>query len=120
MKKITGVLVNPDRKVAGIVALADRLEAYYAALDCTCIDIVTRRIGGRPFCIVCDDEGLLRSDPQVSALDARGRPMLVGRLFVVQDGGEGDLRSLTDEEAAHVLLHILTLDARPLLYPCEY
>ena len=126
MKKITGVLVNPKEKTAKKVTLEHSLEAFYQALDCSCIDIVHRKIGTRDFLIICDDEGTFKDDPYISALDRLYRPMLVGALFVVQDDHAGDERSLTDAEAAYVLRHTVTLPTRhhaepyPMLYPCDY
>ena len=126
MAKITGVLVNPDAKTCRKVTLEHSLESFYEALDCTTIDIVNRKIGEKRFLIVCDDEGTFKDDPFISALDRLYRPMLVGRLFVVQHDGKEDIGSLTDEEAAYVLRHTRKLRTQhhaepyPMLYPVEY
>jgi len=60
-KNITGILINPQEGIAAPVTMEDSLNAYYTALDCSCIDIVDRTIGRskKRFSIVCDDEGLL-------------------------------------------------------------
>ena len=63
MAEITGVLVNPDEKTVKKVTIEKSLDSYYKTLDCSCIDIVTRKIGGRRFDIICDDEGLYKDDP---------------------------------------------------------
>ena len=84
------------------------LEDYYAALGCSCITIVRRRIDGKPFEIICDDEGLLVSNPKVSALDSALEGMLVGNLLIAS--GEvtenGDLTSIKDDELATVFKNI--------------
>lgn len=124
MKKITGVLVNVDRNEISIQTLPANLEGYYKALDCTCIDIVSRRIGGEEFDIICDDEGLLKAHPIISAISSDRQPMLVGNLFIVKYSGAGDIRSLDDREAAHVLDNEATVrdgkTRRLVIHPCDY
>lgn len=99
--KIYGVLLDVRSGVAAAAVIEKKLDGYYKALRCDCIDIVRRRIGGRAFYIICDDAGLLKSNYRLSAVDSDGNPQLVGNLFVVQD----DVQSLTPEEAIHVLKH---------------
>ena len=84
------------------------LDEYYRLLDCTCIDMPTRWIGGKPFIIICDDEGMFRSDRKVSAVDANGEPALVGNLLVVAFDGREDVRGLTDDEADMILVEHVT------------
>ena len=102
---ITGILIDVHAGTASVATIEKGLDGYYKALWCDCIDITWRSIGGRRFCIVCDDEGLLKSGCRLSAIDSSGTPQLVGNLFVVQDDGEEDVRSLTPEEAVHVMQH---------------
>lgn len=109
-KKISGILLDTDHSTAEIVTLEDTLEAYYAALNCSCIDIVERTIGDskKYFTIVCDDEGLLKDTPCISAISDLGEPMLVGNLFITDfDCDTGELVSLSDRELAYVLDHIM-------------
>lgn len=126
MAKITGILVNPDAKTCRQVTLEHSLGSFYETLDCTTIDIVSRMIGEKRFLIVCDDEATFKADPFISALDRLYRPLLVGRLLVVQSDGKDDLQSLTDEESAYVLRHTVKLRTQhhaepyPMLYPCDY
>lgn len=44
-KKLLGVLVDVENKKVEAIEIADDLEKYYEILNCTCIDIVQRRIG---------------------------------------------------------------------------
>lgn len=81
------------------------LEEYYRLLKCTTVDMPTRWIGGKPFIVICDDEGLFRADRRVSALDGR-EVMFVGNLLIVAFDGAEDIRGLTDEEAAHVMKRV--------------
>jgi len=103
---ITGVLIDTTTGKASIQTIPTTLESYYSLLNCSCIDIVQRKIGGKYFTIVCDDESLLKSDPVLSAVAPNYDPMLVGSLFICQDGGDGDLASLDESDLAHVLSHV--------------
>ena len=56
------------------------LQDYYRLIGCDCIEITNREIRGKRYDIICDDEGLLKAEPQVSAVNGRGEAMLVGNL----------------------------------------
>lgn len=102
MCKITGVLIADGK--ATIVEVDDDLDSYYKLLDCDLIDIVTRRIGGKYYDIICDEEGLLKDDPAVGMVNEfDGRVMLVGRLFICQHDGMGNQKSLSQTEIDDVL-----------------
>lgn len=109
-KKITGVLIDTKANTAKAIMLDNTLEAYYSALNCSCIDIVERTIGvsEKYFTIVCDDEGLLKAAPCISAVSDFCEPMLVGNLFITDfDHNAGDLASLSEQELEYVLDHII-------------
>lgn len=108
---ITGVLLDAYEKRADRAEIPDELSAYYRALDCRCIDIVSRRIGGKRFDIVCDDEGLFKEDCRISAFDRDWQPMLCGSLFVCKSH-EGKLVGLTEAEVSHVLRHVRKIPTR--------
>lgn len=44
-KKLRGVLLDVANKKVEAIEIADDLEKYYEILNCTCIDIIQRRIG---------------------------------------------------------------------------
>ena len=44
-KNIYGVLLDVENKKVEAIEIADDLKKYYEVLNCTCIDIVQRRIG---------------------------------------------------------------------------
>lgn len=128
-KKITGILIDTKNNTAKTVTIDDMLEAYYSALNCSCIDIVERTIGWRKkyFTIVCDDEGLLKATPCISAVSDLGEPMLVGSLFITDfDPSTGELVSLSNEELSYVLDHVIFVvnlrrnDPFPLLCQVGY
>lgn len=108
---ITGVLLDAQTARVQRATIPATLESYYKHLDCSIIDIISRRIGGKRFDIICDDEGLLKDDPRISALDSEYQPMLVGNLFVCSHA-EGYEISLTEEEISHVLRYAVKLPTR--------
>ena len=48
-----------DRKAPEVLDVDDKLETYQRLIGCDCIDIVRREIGGKPYHIICDDEGFI-------------------------------------------------------------
>lgn len=108
-RKIKGVLVNVNKGTVEPVELDKSLNGYYAALDCRCIDIVQRTIGGKVFEIICDDEGLMVSNPIPSGVAYSGEILLYGNLFVVGFNGVNDVESLTDADARYVMRHLVEL-----------
>lgn len=79
------------------------LEEYYKYIGCSCIDIVTRKAGDTYFDIICDDEGLLKDNPRVSAVDMKGYPMLVGNLIFTHTDDKGETVEVTDEDVATIM-----------------
>ena len=109
-KKITGILIDTEANTAKAVTIDNTLEAFYSALHCSCIDIVERTIGEseKYFTIVCDDEGLLKAAPCISAVSDLCEPMLVGSLLITDfDQDTGDLTSLSEQKLEYVLDHII-------------
>lgn len=129
-KKLLGVLVDVYNEKAQAVEIEDSLDSFYKILDCSCIDIVRRRIGGRfkkTFEIVCDDEGLFREPQKISAIGNLGEAQLVGNIFITgQADGDGNLTSLTEYDVAYVLSKVQKMSTRkfingyPMLTQCEY
>lgn len=126
-KLITGVLVDVVKRSIKLETLDQSLDEYYTALNCRCIDIVTRRIGGKSFLVICDDEGLLVDRPKISAIDPLGEAMFCGNLFIVKTDGADGVMSLTEADVDHILNNTMNVRARsyyPELYPvicnCTY
>ena len=117
-KSIYGLLVDVENRKAEPVTLDGTLNGYYNALNCDCIDIPRRVINGVEYSIVCDDEGLMVDSPKISAIDTDNEPSLVGNLFVAMDGGDGELRSLTEDEMHELRRHIAFIRTRN--YPEGY
>ena len=88
------------------------LEDYYEALGCSTIDMPMRSIGGKNFQIICDDEGLFRSDFRISAVGKNLRePQLVGNLIICQWRGGEEVDGLTDEEIEFLKHHFKRIGA---------
>lgn len=104
-KTITGVLINPDDGTAEKKTIDNNLQGYYEALNCDIIDIVERTLGDNTYDIICDDEGLLKDNYTVSAIDKGMHVMLVGRIFLCHHDDEGELTSLNDDEIIDILKH---------------
>ena len=111
-KTITGVLLDAERAHVERATIPATLGSYYEHLNCTTIDIVSRTIGGKRFDIICDEEGLFKDDPRISALDRDYQPIFVGNLFVCKHDGNGCEISLTDKEIDHILRYVRKLPTR--------
>ena len=126
MSKITGILIDVINNKASVVTVEDALKSYYSILHCDLIDIQTRRIGGRTYTIVCDDEGLLKKPVKISALNDMGDPMFVGNLFIVKTGDDYELTGLNDDDIKHLNQHIHMQgtirfpDPYPMVHQVEY
>ena len=108
-KTIRGFLVDPENNIAEERTIEKSLDSYYATLRCSCIDIVSRVIGGEHYDIICDDEGLLKEPHYISALDHYRHAALVGPLFVVNYDGRDDVCSLSDADVDNLDFHLVNL-----------
>ena len=79
---------------------AGTLKEYYRLIDCDTIDIVSRKIAGKYYEIICDDEGLLVDVPILSAAwKTTKKPALFGNLLIAGEAIDGELTSITAEDA---------------------
>lgn len=90
-----------------IMKIEDNLDAYYEALNCRCFDIVKRRIGGKYYNIMCDDEGWFVEDPIPTAINQNGHVEIVGNMMLFNDDGQGELISLTKEDIDNICQHMI-------------
>ena len=84
----------------------DELDDFYSKLGCSCIDIVNLKIGGKSFDVMCDDEGLFRENPRVSAATSDGYAVLVGNLMFFHHDSQGELLGIDDSEIVHILKNV--------------
>lgn len=97
-----------NRELPNVIDIEDNLEVFYELINCRCIDIVSRKIGHKYFDVICDDEGALKENVIISAVDTQFRPMLVGNLIITKSDEEGNLIDLSDEDIKQILRHIKT------------
>lgn len=110
MKRLTGVFVDVVNEKIELKTLetndGSMLDEYYKLLNCRSIDIVQRKIGGKHYDIICDDEGLLFEDwkPAMAIVDENSeiKQLLAGNLFIVLNDNQRNLRSLTTEDAIRI------------------
>lgn len=92
------LITKDDVKVVKSTGESD-LEFFYKNIECDCIDIVARKVGGKVFEIVCDDEGLLKESPRPSAISKNNEVELVGNLMFFHGvDSEGDLIDITKDD----------------------
>lgn len=92
---------------------ANGLHDYYRLIGCDCIDIVNREINGKRFDIICDDEGLLKENVQISAIDIKGYPMLVGNLIITgKADAEGELTDLSESDVVFLKGNVKRIPTR--------
>lgn len=116
-------VINNDVKMVE----ANGLDDFYKFLNCRCIDIINRKIGDMECNLIIDDEGLLNSDPIVSAIDISGKPCLVGNILIASGRTiDGELTELTEEEVQDIMFNVaeITTSKHPepyrVLFEVEY
>jgi hypothetical protein len=115
---IKGILIDVHNENVKAIEIEKDLKSYYNILKCDCIDIVSRRIGDKYYDIICDDEGLLKESPKISAVNRSRIPMFVGNLFIVRSSGD-DVTDLDKEDLEYIMDHvrIASSDKFPSSYP---
>lgn len=63
-KNLTGYLVDVLDDLSGPITISNTLDALYNVLNCDLIDITYLTLGEKEFCVIVDDEGLLKSPPK--------------------------------------------------------
>lgn len=124
--KIKGILIDVKNEKVETIEIDKTLKEYYRILNCDTIDITERKIGDNTYDIICDDEGLFKSKPKISAITKQSQPALVGNLFIVKFDGREDETSLDDEDIELIMKHIKTIytnnspQGYPMLTDLEY
>lgn len=106
------LLLNVYGDYSKVVEIEDDLHTYYRLLDCNMVEIVERKIGRKWFDVICDEEGLFREDPYISAIDNLGSPMFVGNLLFLHHDDEGNMTGLSDREIEYLKSRIQTMYTR--------
>lgn len=120
------ILLNVEKETVKIIEVENNLEAYYKALNCDLIEIFERKIGGKWFDVMCDEEGTFKEPVKISAINDMGEPMFVGNLMFFHNDGEGNLVGLADDDIEHIKHYIQKMYTNkfpagyPMLTQCEY
>ena len=123
---IKTILIDVKNSKFDVLNIENTLDEFYRLIDCSCIDIVRRKIGRKWFDIICDDEGLFAESPKISAINNWGRPMLVGNLLITKTGEEGETIGLNSNEISYIKKRIIPMSTRkhpegyPMLTQVEY
>lgn len=121
---IKGVLVNTQSNIIAEYSLeydkhkngkSTFLPKIYSLLNCSTINIISRKFGDLWLDIVVDDEGLLKWNnlPSVYTLNKETRQLLeqiVGNVFVCGHDANGELVSLNDNEIQVVLKQLYSIE----------
>lgn len=101
---LKAVLLDCKKQEAHAIEIKDNLESYYNLVGTDIIDVVTRKINGKAYDVICDEEGLFKHDCVISAINAQGRFQLVNSLVIVGcSDSEGCETSLKDEDVNAIM-----------------
>lgn len=78
------------------------LKDLYHILSCDTVEHTYRNVSGRTFEIWCDEEGLCKRNPRISAIDDELNAALVGSLVLFR----GDGSDVTDEDISFLKCNI--------------
>ena len=88
---------------------AENLEAFKTLIGCRTIDIVRRNLGGKKFCVVCDDKALLREDiPPLSIYSRDLFQRVYGNVIIACEKGD-ELASISNIDKVRVDISLGTL-----------
>lgn len=111
-----GILIKDDK-----VEIFDKEKVnYYETLEIDCFDIAYRRIGGRRFTIICDDEALMQENPVPVLIGENMEPLIYGPVIITgisREDGEG-YEDLTDEDIAEIKKNLRTIFIYEKMQPC--
>lgn len=104
-RKIKVIFLDVENgKGPEVIEIKDELDSYLQTLRIDTIDIIRRNIAGVSYQIVCDDEGLLKENPTLSAVDVNSVGQLVGNLIITGlSDGEGNLTGLNKNDVDRIM-----------------
>lgn len=111
-----GLLV---KELSVIEVMASELDEYYNLIGCDTIDIVRRRIGGKYFDIICDDEALLKPEPIPTMFDTDKQPIIFGNVIIAGEADAmGEMTDLTNEDIELIIENLGILSIGGKKYGC--
>jgi len=107
---LRGYLIDTEQSISKPICIENSLDSLYSSLHCDLITITYLPISGKEYCIIADDEGLLKPN-RISALDKDSHePMLVGSILITsaEDPDDtGDFVSLSQSEITAISENII-------------
>jgi len=100
------VLIDEQQVAPKVVDIEPSLTNYYKYLGCDLIQIIYRKIGGKEYLIICDEEGLLRNRYPVAITFEDGEILetLVGSILIgALSDEEGNKQELTDNDITNLI-----------------
>lgn len=106
MKEITVMILKAgDNSFPTVETIKDDLDEFYKIIECNTIDIVSRKIGGIYYDIICDEEALLKDSPVVSVVSKDGSPLICGNIIIC-NSKEGELKSLSNTDIYNLIKYL--------------
>lgn len=103
------MLIDTEIMQPQVIETPGGLEEWQRLIGCRVIDIACRKIGGKYFDFIIDDEGLFRQGAKVTVLNAEQKAVLVGNLIICNFDSEGNETTLTDEDIRLIENHLVVL-----------
>jgi len=104
MKKIKVLFLDVENcQPLKVVEIDDQYTEYLKLLRIDCFDIVRRKIAGKEYQIVCDDEALWKDHPICAAEYGPCRAALYGNLIITGlADSKGELTSLKQKDIERI------------------
>lgn len=121
METLQCFLVDVKNATARAIDVKPDLQEYYRLLECYTIDIQTRKVGGKSFDFICDDEALMmeaKTSAVTTNLQGSWEPMFFGNLLVTGVADEnGKQTSLTEKDVNFLKMFLITGITKEGVYP---
>ena len=92
-------------------------DEIYKLLNCSAIEIPSLSIGGKTYCVVCDDVGLLERKP-LSIFTHNSYSRVYGNVLITNQYGD-ELDSLSTVDIVRIISRVgryVTNETRPVLF----
>jgi hypothetical protein len=107
MKKIKVYRIAEDKEFTGVIEIRKDLDSYYKAMDCELIDVVQVKLGSRKYDIIVDDEGMLKPDFVITAVDPTLERYLAGNILIAKYTGNGNFGSISETDIKNIENNLL-------------
>ena len=119
MNKITAIYFDVENGKEPEVIQLDVAtnDEIHKLLNCSTIDIPYRSIGGKTYCVICDDVGLLEHKP-LSVFDFNSYARVYGNVIIANQKGD-ELASLNPSDIIRIKSRVgklITKVSRPIIF----